>query len=148
MRRKTVLVDIDGTIADGEHRQHWVRTKPKNWAAYNKTMSEDLPIYQTITVINSLSASGHPIIICSGREEVYRDATEYWLNQHNVPYKKLMMRPEKDYRDDCTIKSEMLDKILETEDVMCVFDDRPKVTRMWVERGIFVFRCQQIECEF
>jgi hypothetical protein len=26
-----VIFDIDGTLADPEHRRHYVRVKPKNW---------------------------------------------------------------------------------------------------------------------
>ena len=35
---KAVIVDIDGTISDVEHRRHHLMAKPKNWKAFNAAM--------------------------------------------------------------------------------------------------------------
>lgn len=146
-KRKAYIFDIDGTIADNGQRQQWVKQKPKNWNAYNKGMAQDKPINSTIQVLKTLNMFDD-IVICSGREEVYRSVTEQWLKEQEIFYDELYMRKAGDYRDDCIVKKEMLDLILPIYDVVAVFDDRPKVCRMWVENGIFVFRCQQIEEEF
>jgi uncharacterized HAD superfamily protein len=141
-KRSAVICDIDGTLADNSHRKHWVDTKPKNWNAYNKTMNLDKPIDQVIHAITCISLST-PIIICTGREEIYRDVTEAWLEDRDIRYNALYMRKAKDYRDDAIVKSEMLDEILKTRDVIAVFDDRTKVVDMWRSRGLFVFDCNQ-----
>jgi hydroxymethylpyrimidine pyrophosphatase-like HAD family hydrolase len=36
---KTIVCDIDGTVANIEHRRQYVATKPKNWKAFNAGMA-------------------------------------------------------------------------------------------------------------
>ena len=33
-----IIVDIDGTVADLEHRRHWLDCKPKNWKEFYKNI--------------------------------------------------------------------------------------------------------------
>jgi predicted secreted acid phosphatase len=155
--RKTVVIcDIDGTIANNNHRQHWLKSKPSNWKAYNATMSEDLLIKPVATTIEFMRRGDNEVrvIYVSGREEVYRDVTEKWLNQYSLlKANPLYMRPEGDYRGDEIVKKELLYQAMkehdfELEDVLCIFDDRPKVVRMWRELGLFVFDCNQTGEEF
>lgn len=147
---KCFIFDIDGTLADNGHRQDWVKTKPKNWTAYNKTMGEDTPIIPVITVLRHLQYGGTPfhIFICSGREEIYRQVTEGWLEEQDIEHDGLFMRKEQDYRDDCIVKKEMLDTIIKTYEVVGVFDDRYKVVNMWREQGLFVFDVNQTRSIF
>lgn len=42
----------------------------------------------------------------------------------------------------------MEDRIPIKHDIEFVFDDRPKVVRMWRRRGVFVFNCAQHDGEF
>lgn len=142
MKYKAIIFDIDGTIASNEHRQRWVRQKPKNWQAYNSQMARDNPIEPAIAVLCSLKLI-YKILICSGREDVYRTVTEKWLKEHGIPYDELHMRKEKDYRDDCIIKKEILKILLPKYDITAVFDDRTKVVDMWRENGLYVFDCNQ-----
>lgn len=148
---KTVLVDIDGTVADLEHRKHLVRSKPKNWPAFNRAIPNDSPIHQTITVVNALKASGMQIVFCSGRGSESREVTEAWLRdvaKFDFPL-VLFMRAERDNRSDDIVKSELLDQIIaEGFDPQFVIDDRPKVVRMWRARGLFVFDVNQSGEEF
>jgi len=44
----TVIFDVDGTLANCEHRMHWIRHRPKNWAAFNRAMPYDTPIQDMI----------------------------------------------------------------------------------------------------
>lgn len=144
MKKKCFIFDIDGTLADNGHRQMWVKNKPKNWVAYNKTMSEDTLI-EPVQVVLDLLACGEDIhiIICSGREEIYKNITNTWLAENGIRPDKLMMRKEKDYRDDTIVKEEMLHEIQQFYDVVAVFDDRHKVVDMWRKNGCFVFDCNQ-----
>lgn len=140
-RTKAVIFDVDGTIANNDHRRAWVQTKPKNWKAYNATMSEDRPIENIINLANILHAH-YNIIIVTARSDDHEDTTRNWLQRHNVKHDFIYFRKDKDYRDDSIVKSEILDIILEHghEPVM-VFDDRNKVVNMWRERGL---QCLQV----
>ena len=143
---KTIIFDIDGTIANCEHRQPFVRFKPKNWNAFNKAMKYDTPHHDIIWLLKTLKNGGNKIIICTGRTEDYRKETQDWID--NVAglkgyYEKIYMREEKDYRDDGIVKIEMLKKIKEDgfDDPTMVFDDRDRVVKAWREAGL---RCFQV----
>lgn len=41
--QKTIVFDIDGTLADLSHRRHHVESRPKNWDAFFEDISEDKP---------------------------------------------------------------------------------------------------------
>jgi phosphoglycolate phosphatase-like HAD superfamily hydrolase len=146
-----VIFDIDGTIADLTHRLHYVTTKPKNWPAFNKAISNDVPIWQVIEILFSLKNDGWRIILCSGRSEDSRQDTIDWLIDYGIWDKvdSLYMRKSKDYRADNIIKEELLDQILIDGFVpMLVFDDRKRVVDMWRRRGLFVFDCNQSGKDF
>lgn len=139
---KAYILDIDGTVADGSHRQHWVRNKPKNWNAYNKAMHLDTPIEPVIQTVCALAANAH-IIVCSGRQDKDRAVTEAWFDQYGIPYTAMFMRHTGDYRDDTIVKEEMLGIIRQIYDVIAVFDDRTKVVDMWRKNGLYVFDCNR-----
>jgi FMN phosphatase YigB (HAD superfamily) len=141
--KNTVIFDIDGTLADGSHRVHHVRNKPKNWVAYNRGMADDDIHQHVYEVYNSLyQASGFDIYIVSGREDQFRAVTEEWLRKNGVTgYRDLFMRKTGDYRSDDIVKEEILLTKFDKNDIVCVFDDRPRVIRMWRKHGIPVFDC-------
>ena len=140
-RTKAVIFDVDGTIANNDHRRVWVQNKPKNWKAYNATMYADTPIENIIKLANILHAH-YKVIIVTARSDDHEPVTRTWLKAHDVRYDFIYFRKEKDHRDDTIVKSEILDTILEHghEPVM-VFDDRTKVVNMWRERGL---QCLQV----
>ncbi len=163
IKPKAVIFDIDGTVADGRHRQHFVSTKPKNWPAYQAGAPHDARWDGMHFVYNAMRATAggeylpgngghatpvnHRILFVSGRSEDEREVTEQWLERNDFGgYYKLIMRPSKDYRADDIIKEEILDThILPFYDVVCVFDDRPRVIRMWKRRGLYVLTADQRE---
>jgi len=137
------IVDIDGTLADGTHRQHFVRGKPKNWDAYDAIMHKDTPIQPVIDIINIIYSCGIDIIVCSGRKERDRKITEAWFKEHGIDYTKMYFRPTLDYSDDCVVKEAMLKEIQKDYSVIAVFDDRTKVVNMWRKNGLYVFDCNR-----
>lgn len=141
--KKCWIFDVDGTLSDASHRKHWVANKPKNWPAWNAGMAND-PVHLDIVEFAHIAKERDlAVVVCTGREEVYRDVTENWLaNKAKVPYDKVYMRSKKDYRDDSIIKKELLEQIrADGFDPLLVFDDRNRVVNMWRELGI---RCLQV----
>ena len=90
---------------------------------------------------------GYVIILCSGRGEETRAVTEQWLQDNNLLYQKLYMRPAKDYRPDYVIKLELLEQIRKDygEPYMW-FDDRNQVVDAIRAAGVRV--CQVAEGSF
>lgn len=137
------IFDVDGTIADVEHRRHYVATKPKNWKAFNAAMSLDQPIEPVVLVLRSLaSLPMNRVVLCSGRGEENRHVTEWWLDMHAIPYHALYMRAEKDNRADYIVKEELLHRLrVDGYDPEMVFDDRNSVVAMWRRNGLI---CAQV----
>ncbi len=138
-----VIFDIDGTLADCEHRRHFLAQEPKDWTAFLKAMGDD-PVKTTVADIASYyhSICGHEILLCTGRGEEYRPITEQWLTWNMIRYTHLFMRPLADHRDDATIKAEIYTwKIEPFYDVRLVVDDRTSVVNMWRGMGL---ECWQV----
>ncbi len=147
-KTKCFIFDIDNTLANNSHRQHHVRTTPKNWDKYNELMPYDTTIKPVVHVYDALVAFGETIILCTGRQEKDRDKTLLWLCNYGIEPNFLYMRATNDFRYDTIVKEEMVKKIQERFEIVAAFDDRPKVVRMLRSNGIFVFNCQQNDEEF
>jgi phosphoglycolate phosphatase-like HAD superfamily hydrolase len=142
MKHRAVIFDVDGTLANIEHRRHWVQSKPKNWPAFNAAMKKD-GIHQDVAyVFDIFKEAGHTMLIASGRGEEDREVTELWLFEAGLVYEKLYMRPAKDYRPDNIIKMEILDQMRQDGyNPHFVFDDRNQVVDAWRQAGL---RCFQV----
>lgn len=132
-----IIFDLDGTLADIQHRIHFIQRKPKNYDAFHYACVNDRPILAIIEICRDLWVKGNRIIICSGRSDMVEAQTRSWLDHHEVMFDKLLMRKDKDYRQDCIIKKEMLDKLREEGyNPVVAFDDRQQVVDMWRENGL------------
>jgi phosphoglycolate phosphatase-like HAD superfamily hydrolase len=143
MTKKIVIFDIDGTLANIEHRRAFVRDKPKNWPAFNKAMVNDTPHDDVIWLFKLMQNEPDTImLVASGRGEEDREKTEKWLLEQRVVYQKLYMRPAKDSRRDDIIKEEILAQIrAEFGEPYMAIDDRNQVVDMWRRNGL---RCLQV----
>jgi len=145
-----VCFDIDGTLADLSHRLHYLRESPKNWNMFKSEVVNDTPIEPICILARTMAHIGHKVILCSGRSEDTREATEQWLWDNDIGYHKLYMRAEKDYRSDDIVKSLLLAHIIldwgKKPDLW--FDDRPRVVKMLRESGVFVADVYQGEIDF
>lgn len=141
--KNVIVFDLDGTIADIEHRRKYIATKPKNWKAFCEGIKNDTVKREVQLVYNMFVSTGeYDIIFASGRSDEYRDMTEEWLHKHDFHhYVKLYMRKEGDYRADYIIKKEILDEMrADGYNPILTFDDRDQVVQMWRENGIPCFQ--------
>lgn len=137
------IFDIDGTVADIDHRLHHITGEKQDWRTFYSECSKDRPIKEVIEVAQSLTSFGNKIIALTGRSEEIRKKTEDWLMWNGVYITNLLMRKEGDHRTDAVIKSEMLDKILTDRDISeigGVFEDRQQCVDMFRARGLRVFQ--------
>lgn len=179
-----IIFDLDGTLADCEHRRHFVdpaknsnyvafflpsdcigeksksgymhkenreEFKP-DWESFYKSCEKDEPIFAVFELHRSLCMQNYyykNLDIWSGRCESVREKTENWLRKHGIHYSELKMRPIGDSTPVDQLKEKWLDEAIQRGNTIdFVFDDRPKVVRMWRRRGIFVFNCYQHHWEF
>jgi len=140
--RPFVLCDIDGTIADISHRLHYVKDGNKDWKNFFAEIGEDSLRVETLNKLEEYYWQGFEIIFVTARPEDYRRQTEEWLKQNVYPeieWLTVIMRRSGDSRDDAIVKREMYEKYFKDKyEIEAVFDDRPKVIRMWREQGLKV----------
>ena len=130
------LVDVDGTLALHPQRD------PYDW----RNADGDVPNRPVVTAVQALAEhSGiDAILAITGRHERAREVTIRWFEAHNVPFSRLFMRSDGDYRADEVIKEELFRNQVEPNyDVIGVIDDRDKVVMMWRRLGLVCFQVAQ-----
>jgi phosphoglycolate phosphatase-like HAD superfamily hydrolase len=147
---RTVIFDIDGTLADMSHRQHvldhgnYHANSAAKWAAFFAGIPQDKPVEPLVSLALSLYEQGVNIVLCTGRSETNREATELWLERYGVPYDALIMRATDCMRPDYIVKEEMLDRLLaDGHAIWFVVDDRKSVVDMWRRRGLMCLQCAE-----
>lgn len=135
-----VIFDLDGTLANLEHRLHYIQGELKDWNAFFEACGDDWPIEENIlkAYIHTDLDRDLRVIIVSGRSDQVREKTEFWLKRHQVPYYTLIMRRANDTRPDYEVKEKMFQRYFRPELVKKVYDDRPRIIRMWRDLGLDV----------
>ena len=137
MEKQTIIFDVDGTIADVEHRRHFVTQSPADWKSFKSETRFDTPVEWVCDLAKRHIARGDDVAFFSARNESQRDITELqikkWIGEG---HKGLLLRPDGDFRPDEEFKSDLADKFEEfVGKIDIVFDDRNKVVDMWRQRG-------------
>jgi hypothetical protein len=141
---KIVIFDLDGTLALIDKRRA-ISTNDDgkmDWDKFfdPKNISLDVPNDGVIQMAKLLSSHGYKIWILSGRSDVTYQATIDWLNDNDVWFDHLMMRPKKlHFTKDSDLKQMWLDTI-GVDNVDMVFDDRQQVVDMWRDNGLTTFQ--------
>ena len=152
MHRNFYVFDLDGTLANIEHRAHYVRNGNRQWDKFFAECVNDSPNIPVIEVLQNLILAGNEVEIWSGRSDAVRKETEQWLDDH-IPLVDDMkqpidasslltrMRPADDYQKDSLLKKSWLDETRANGDnVISVFDDRQQVVDMWREENLTCFQ--------
>ena len=142
--QRVIVVDLDGTLCDVRHRLNFAQEK--QWDEFHPLLSHD----QIVGGVGSLvlaAAIIYDVVIVTGRNERYREATVKWLNKNRVPCNALLMRPDNNFDSDHILKPRMLKEWLEETDkaldnVVFVIDDRDKVVAAWREIGLVCLQAQ------
>lgn len=91
------VIDLDGVVADVRHRLHFLESKPKNWDAFFAGIADDPVLAEGRAVVEQL-ATDHELVYLTGRPESTRAATEAWLERHELPRARVIMRRAGDRR--------------------------------------------------
>jgi hypothetical protein len=143
-----VIFDLDGTLAliDDRRAKSLLWNGKMDWDTFfdPENIKLDKPNMPVIHMARVLKNAGHEIVIFSGRSDATREATEDWLEKFRVPFDRMIMRPgvgaDKWTKDD-VLKKRWLDQLLaEGVDIVCSFDDRDKVVKMWRDNGVSCFQ--------
>jgi len=163
---KSVIFDLDGTLADVRHRRHhlnkpameiqccyehectlcggtggYLQGEKPDWDSWNSEMHLDGLVEGVYEMYLYHKDQGHKIIICTGRFSTYSKVTIDWLEKNNIEPNILLMRPEGNYNSDYVVKKEMLDYL---RAIGCnphlAYDDRDSVVKMWRDQGLTCFQ--------
>ena len=131
------IFDIDGTLANGDHRLHHIQKEPKDWDSYFKASLSDLPHKHIIDLAKRLAMTGAAIVYVSGRSDLVRTETMAWLGCYGAPHGKLYMRKQGDHRNDDLLKIELLAELRADHfNPLMAFDDRKRVVDAWRKAGV------------
>lgn len=140
------IIDIDNTIADCRWRQH--HAEAKDYDTFHSLCSEDKPIEAVCRLVRAL-ALHDVVILCTGRSENNRRATELWCAKNDLRVDEILMRPERNYEPAGKVKEALiteyfsgLEKAL--AEVTLVIDDDDKVTEHLRNLGFTVLQTAQV----
>lgn len=145
MNMKTVIFDLDGTLALIDKRRA-LAAKPNgkiNWKTFfaPENIQLDEPNMPVIESFKAMKVAGFSVGIFSGRDSISRKETEAWLTQYGIEPDFLKMRTQGSFEPDDSLKKRWMEDIVTMgAEIMCVFDDRDKVVKMWRENGITCFQ--------
>lgn len=142
---KVVIFDLDGTLAliDKRRTKATLPNGKINWKTFfaPENIQLDEPNIPVIESFKAMKAAGFTVGIFSGRDDISRKETEHWLAQHGINPDFLKMRKNGSFTPDDTLKKLWLHDLMKVgNSVLCVFDDRDKVVKMWRENGISCFQ--------
>ena len=143
------IFDIDGTVSNSAHRVHFVLCNPRKWKEFFAGQEDDPPHIGTCHIAKVLYSTGHRILFFSARSEEHREVTIHWIQKWIFPElpewkisKMLTLRKSKDRTNDNIIKKQWIqDFHKENPDnrILGIFEDRPRIIRMYRRLGYTVF---------
>lgn len=138
-----VAFDIDGTISNGDHREHLAHEK--RWDEFHALAGKDKPLPETMAVLGAMALAGHTIEIWTARPDTYVEQTRNWLLYNLVPFDKLLMRKAGDWRRAFILKLEWYLQREPHDRPRLVFEDHPETTRLLRAAGCCVHQVAERE---
>ena len=140
--KKIILCDIDGTIANNDHRQHFLEGK-KDWDGFFSELINDEPIFPIINKVIEEHDAGKDIIFLTGRPERYRYSTTLWLKEYFNFELKILMRKDNDQNNKLKVKKEIFEKNFRVNDIDYVIDNDIELLKQWEDMGIDVYEVKK-----
>lgn len=150
-RTNAVIVDIDGTLANIDHRLNFVngkdtdseKTQKTDWKNFFANIPGDKVNHWCKELMSNM-IQNYTVVLASGRPSDYKRQTQDWLDENQIPYDALFMRMRGDYRRDDVIKQIILDfELFPRYNILFIVDDRKNVTEMWRKNGLVCLQCHE-----
>lgn len=136
MKRRAVIFDVDGTLADVSSIRHHVLQRRKDFHAFHEQSVNVPPHHWVLGLARIAEAEGLAVLVVTARSTQWRHHTAWWLAMHGVPSDALFMRRHGDHRKDVLVKAEILAKIRTRFEVVHAVDDNPAIIALWESEGI------------
>ncbi|MFD5026917.1 haloacid dehalogenase-like hydrolase [Streptomyces sp. NPDC058373] len=124
--RPIAVFDLDGTLADTAHRQHFLERPPRDWPGFFAAAPQDAPLPEGVALAHE-AAADCALVYLTGRPERCRADTEAWLREHGLPGGPVRMRRDHDRRPAVRTKLEALRGLRSGRTVRMLVDDDPLV---------------------
>ncbi|MGW7368710.1 phosphatase domain-containing protein [Streptomyces sp. NPDC054841] len=139
--RPLAVFDLDGTIAETGHRQHFLERRPRDWDAFFAAAPDDTPLVEGVRM--AAEAAGEcEVMYLTGRPERCRAATLDWLERHGLPTGRVWMRRNDDRRPARTTKLEILRRLGGGREIRMLVDDDELVCDAAERAGFRVVRAR------
>ena len=144
MRSKALIIDLDGTLCNNKHREHFLKGPKKNWKGFYEAMDKDTVNGWCLKIMNAFSERGYLNILLTGRPELYEEKTRRWLSKSVPPsvWNVLIMRPQDDFRPAPEFKTEVYKtRLKDRYDVLFCIEDAKETTDAWRALGLVCLQC-------
>ena len=133
-RLMLVVFDIDGVLANCEHRLHYLKEKDYDKFYSEEEMLKDCAIDSGVWLLKNLYNEQHTaVVFLTGRPYRTEKWTREWLDKsasfENAKYATTLMRKDHDYRPSDVVKVETFKKYLKEQPYrgeILFIDDDPK----------------------
>ncbi|MFJ9797308.1 hypothetical protein [Streptomyces sp. NPDC101145] len=137
--RPLAVFDLDNTLSDARHRQHFLERTPRDWDAFFDAAPQD-PTLPPGVALCLEAARQCEIRYLTGRPERCRQDSLDWLAEHGLPEGRLHMRRDDDRRPARLTKMEVLRRISRNREVRMLVDDDALVCEAAEKAGFRVVR--------
>ena len=132
-----MIVDIDGVLADAEHRQHLLRGR-RRWGDFFARAGDDSLIEEFGRLLELLT-DDLCVVLLTARPVSIHAITVHWLEEQNLRWDLLVMRPPDDYDPSPIMKMNAVGDLRDHGfDPQLALDDDP--------RNVTMFRRLDIPC--
>lgn len=141
-KENAIIVDLDGTLCNVDHRLNYVEKTPKEWKKFHENLVHDNLNHWCYEIIKGQQQLGYKVILLTGRDDTYREETQKWLLENDIKYDLLLMRDATSWKEDSDVKKEFYQKEIQPfYQVLFVIEDRLSVVKMWREIGVTCLQC-------
>ncbi len=142
-----VVVDLDGTLANIDHRLHFIKREKPDWDGFFKACVDDTPNDWCVELIEGMRCNAE-VLIVSARSRMVEKETKAWLGKvfnrpASAPESLVMLRAEGDNTPDVDLKKKWLNESGFKDRILFVVDDRQRVVNMWRKEGLVCLQCYQ-----
>lgn len=142
MIRDTIVIDLDGTLADCTARQHLVMGRHRDYAAFQARLHED-PVHEWCARLMVAFRHTAVIVLVSARPKECHEATFAWLKDRglrNAFHALYLLRPAGDSTPSLELKRAWL-RAYGPERVLFAVDDDQRNARMFRAEGVVCLLC-------
>ena len=126
-----VVIDMDSTVCFNTSKRPWFGN------GSTEAMIDDAPNHGVVELIKSQE---YPVVVCTGRNKDQYKVTIEWLANQGITPIDCYMRENGDYRKGVEVKAELMNQILDTYNVLVVFEDCEPIVQKYREMGLTVLQ--------